>query len=56
MKKYIVKESLEPNEEGNYIVFLESKSKKGFNYGRVFKGTKSECLKMKRKLEEKKNE
>lgn len=51
MKKYIVRKSIEPNEEGDYIVFLESKSKNGFNYGRIFKGSKEECLEMKKKLD-----
>lgn len=50
--KYIVIPSNEPNDEGTHIVLRESHTKYGHSYGRVFKGTKQECVEKKKELEE----
>ena len=49
--KYHVEKSKEPNEHGNYILIHETKTLKGFNYQRVFKGNFKECHEEKKKLE-----
>ena len=47
--KYIVEKSKEPNEHGNYILFHETKTLRGYNYQRVFKGSFKECHAEKKK-------
>jgi len=49
--KYKVIPSNEPDDEGTHIILMESHTKHGHNYGRVFKGTKQECLERKKELE-----
>lgn len=48
--KYQVEPSKEPDDEGKYIVFHITKSLRGYNYQRVFKGNYRECYKEKRRL------
>lgn len=49
--KYQVEPSKEPDDEGKYIVFHITKSLRGCNYQRVFKGSFKECHNEKEKLE-----
>ena len=46
---YRVEESKYPDNEGNYILVLESETEKGCNYQRVFKGNKRECYREKKR-------
>lgn len=56
MRKYVVRESKEPDQEGTHIVVLRSHTQYGFNDQRVFKGTQKECEKYRdKKMEELKN-
>lgn len=41
--KYTIKQSQEPTKEEPYIVFFESSTKRGFNCGKIFGGTRQEC-------------
>lgn len=51
--RLIDKYKVEPSndEKGKYIVFHITKSLRGYNYQRVFKGNYRECYKEKRRLE-----
>lgn len=49
--KYQVEPSKEPDDEGKYIVFHITKSLRGYNYQRVFKGSYKDCYKEKQRLE-----
>lgn len=51
--KYQVSPSKEPDEEGKYVLFHITKTLRGCNYQRVFKGNYRQCYKEKRRLEEK---
>jgi hypothetical protein len=46
---YRVEESKYPDNEGNYILVLESETERGCNYQRVFKGNKRECYREKKR-------
>ncbi len=50
-ERYKIEESKEPEDDKKYIVFYESETLCGYNYQRVFKGTKKECIKKKKELE-----
>lgn len=50
MKRYIIRKSKEPDDIGNYILVIKSKTKQGINEGRVFKGTFKQCAKKKEEL------
>lgn len=43
-----------PEKEKDHILILESMTNHGWNYKRIFKGTKEECLEKKKEMEEKK--
>lgn len=46
--KYVIQKSKEPDDEGDYVLFHESSSKRGMNCQRVFKGTYKECQQRKK--------
>jgi len=50
--KYKIVQSNEPDDEGTHIILMESHTKHGYNSGRIFKGTKQECVEKKKELEE----
>ncbi len=50
MNKYVIQKSKEPDDEGDYVLFHETSSKRGMNCQRVFKGTYKECLERKREI------
>lgn len=50
-----VEESKYPDEDGKYILVLESETERGCNYERIFKGNKRECYREKRRLLGKEN-
>jgi hypothetical protein len=54
--KYRVEKAKEPNDRGDYILFHESKTLRGCNYQRVFKGSFKECHAEKKRLEKKRLE
>lgn len=56
MDRYQVELSREPDEKGKYIVFHITRSLRGCNYQRVFKGNYRECYKEKRRLENEQKE
>lgn len=45
-----VEESKYPDDEGKYILVLESETERGYNFERIFKGNKRECYKEKRRI------
>ena len=49
--KYKIEKSKYPNEHGNYILFHITKTLRGCNYQRVFKGSFKDCYKEKQRLE-----
>lgn len=49
---YKVRKSLEPDDDGSYIVVYESISKRGYGSGKVFKGNYKECCEMAQILNE----
>lgn len=48
---YRVRKSLEPNDEGNYILWYESETEHGCGFKQVFKGSFQECLIKKEDME-----
>ena len=54
--KYKIERSKEPDERGKYIVFHITKTLRGYNYQRVFKGDYKSCQNEKEKLEKEKKE
>lgn len=54
--KYQVELSREPDKGGKYVLFHITKSLRGFNYQRVFKGSYKDCHKEKARLENEKKE
>ena len=42
-QQYFVRKSTEPDEQGDYIVVYESKSKHGYGYGKIYKGSYKDC-------------
>lgn len=51
--KLKVEPSLNPEKEKTHILVLESETEHGWNYERIFKGRRRECLELKKKMEEK---
>lgn len=49
--KYKVEKAKKPSDHGDYILFHETKTLRGYNYQRVFKGSFKECHVEKRRLE-----
>lgn len=49
--KYTVEKSKEPDDHGNYILMHITKTLRGCNYQRVYKGSFKECHIEKRRLE-----
>lgn len=49
--KYKIEKSKYPNEHGNYILFHITKTLRGCNYQRVFKGNYKSCIEEKERLE-----
>ena len=52
LDRYKIEESKEPNDEGEYVLFHEIKSLRGYNCQRVFKGNFKQCHIEKKRLEE----
>ena len=50
--KYKVIRSQEPDERGTHLVIHETRSIRGYNCQRVYKGTFKECIKQKNALTE----
>lgn len=49
--KYRIVESKEPEDKATHVLWYESETLRGFNYQRVFKGTKEECERVKKEKE-----
>lgn len=54
LDRYKIEASKEPNNDGNYVLFHEIETLRGYNYQRVFKGSYKECCKEKNRLENEK--
>lgn len=49
MRKLVVKKSLFPEGNKTHILISKTETKRGISEGRIFKGTRQECLKEKEK-------
>ena len=52
-RKLRVEKSLYPEEEKTHILVLETETEHGGSIGRIFKGTRRECFKRKKEMEDK---
>nr|DAM30810.1 MAG TPA: hypothetical protein [Caudoviricetes sp.] len=50
IKKLIISKAQRKDENGNFILYLYSYTKNGFNFRRIFRGTFKECLIEKRRI------
>lgn len=51
LDRYKVEPSKDHKEDGDYVLFHEIETLRGYNYQRVFKGSYKECCKEKNRLE-----
>lgn len=50
--RFKVEKSDLPDETGTHILVMETATEHGWGYRRIFKGSKEECLKKKKEMEE----
>lgn len=50
-KKLKIEKSKFPNEDGNYVIFLQTETTHGSSWRRIFKGSWKDCTNYKKQLE-----